>query len=438
MTLRFEDLNKHLNSLEIGQEMFQLIKELYPICRSMTGNGIRDTLHLIQRHVSLDIHEVPSGTNVFDWTVPKEWNIRDAYIKDEKGEKIVDFKKSNLHVVSYSVPVNKKMSLTELKQHIFTLPDHPDWIPYRTAYYEESWGFCLAHKQLLELTDGEYEVYIDSSLNNGHLTYGEYYIRGDEMDEVLISCHTCHPSLCNDNLSGIALTTFLAKYLSHLSLRYSYRFLFIPATIGSITWLCLNEPLVSRIKHGLVVACVGDSGNITYKKSRQGSAEIDGAISHVLQHSQSSYSIIDFYPYGYDDRQYCSPAFNLPIGCLMRTQHGHFPEYHTSEDNLEFVKIPCLADSFTKCLSALYIIENNKRYINLNPKCEPQLGKRGLYHSMGIPRQDMDAQIALLWVLNLSDGKHNLLDIAEKSGLSFYPIQKATDSLLRCNLLKEA
>jgi aminopeptidase-like protein len=430
------DLRMSLQVDTVGREMYQFISDLYPICRSITGNGFRETLHNIQRHMSLEIHEIATGSQVFDWTVPKEWNIRDAYVKNSRGERIIDFRKSNLHVVNYSVPIRKKMSLSELKEHLFTLPDHPDWIPYRTSYYKESWGFCLSHKQWLALADEEYEVYIDASLENGHLTYGECYFQGNELNEVLISCHACHPSLCNDNLSGIALAVFLAKYLHSLPLRYSYRFLFIPGTIGSITWLCLNEHQASKIKHGLVLANVGDSGNSTYKKSRRSDAEIDRAAIHILKHSGEDYEIVDFSPYGYDERQFCSPAFNLPVGCLMRTPHGCFPEYHTSADNLDLIQPSYLANSFLKCLSVLSVLENNLTYINKNPKCEPQLGKRGLYRAIGGPEGDVD-ELAMLWVLNLSDGSHSLLDIATQSGYPFEMIKRAANVLQEHSLLKE-
>jgi aminopeptidase-like protein len=420
----------------IGQEIYQLITQMYPICRSITGNGVRETLGLIQQHIPLLVHEVPSGTQVFDWTVPKEWNIRDAYIKNSEGERIIDFKKSNLHVVNYSVPVHQKISLSELKNHLFTLPDYPDWVPYRTSYYRETWGFCLSHNQYLALRDEEYEVCIDSSLEPGYLSYGEYYIPGNTSDEVLISCHVCHPSLANDNLSGIAIATFLAKHLSQISLNYSYRFLFIPGTIGSITWLCLNEAQVHNIKHGLVLTCLGDPGKINYKKSRRGDAEIDRILVHIMQNGKEKYEIIDFFPYGYDERQYCSPGFNLAVGCLMRSPHGTFPEYHTSADNLSFVQIPDLVDSFSKCLSAMEILEDNKTYLNQNPKCEPRLGKRGLYRAVGGQAEEQLNELAILWVLNLSDGNHSLLDIADKSGLPFTVIKQSADALFKHDLLQ--
>jgi aminopeptidase-like protein len=435
--MKHVDLTATLDLDAIGQEMYQFISQLYPMCRSITGAGIRETLHRVGELIPLAIHEVPTGTAVFDWTVPREWNIRDAYVKNARGERVIDFRRSNLHVVNYSVPVRQTMPLAELKPHLFTLPDRPDWIPYRTSYYQESWGFCLSHNQLLALSDGEYEVCIESSLEPGHLTYGECYLPGSSPDEVLISCHACHPSLCNDNLSGVALATFLARALDRLDRRYSYRLLFIPGTIGSITWLSRNEQQVGRIKHGLVLTCVGDSGGFTYKRTRRGDAEIDRAVAQALKQSGRPHTMIDFYPYGYDERQYCSPGFNLPVGCLMRTQHGRFPEYHTSADNLDLVRPECLADSLATCLETFAILEQNTRYQNQNPKCEPQLGKRGLYRAIGGQADAGISELAMLWVLNLSDGGHTLLDIAERSGLTFAAVARAAGLLLEHALLKE-
>jgi aminopeptidase-like protein len=425
-----------INDDQIGHEMHNLIADLYPLCRSITGNGLRQTLNILRQQIPLEIHEVPSGTAVFDWTVPREWNIRDAYVRNPHGQKVIDFQKSNLHVVNYSIPVQAKMRLDELKEHLFTLPDRPDWIPYRTSYYNESWGFCLSHNQLLQFEDGEYEVLIDSSLEDGQLNYGECYLRGESSDEVLISCHACHPSLCNDNLSGVVLATFLAKKLRSLTLRYSYRFLFIPGTIGSIAWLWRNQDLLARIKHGLVLVDVGDTGKFTYKKSRRGDGEIDRAAVNVLKHCGGDYQVRDFDPYGHDERQYCSPGINLAVGCLSRTPHGEFPEYHTSADNLEFVKPESLADSWTQCLSIIHLLENNRRYVNLNPMGEPQLGKRGLYRRIGGPKDGGVEEISLLWVLNLSDGENTLLDISERSGLSFDSVKSAADALVEHGLLR--
>ncbi len=418
--------------------MYALMAELYPICRSITGNGVRQTLEILKSVIPLEVREVPSGTAVFDWTVPKEWNIRDAYVKGPDGRRVIDFQESNLHVVSYSVPVRSRMRLEELQPHLFTRPDLPDAIPYRTSYYTESWGFCLSHRQLEQMPGGEYEVAIDSSLEPGSLTYGEYHLPGTSDDVVLISCHICHPSLANDNLSGIAVATMLARALVPCSRRYSYRFAFIPGTIGSITWLAGNEDRIPRIKHGLVLAGVGDRGGLTYKKSRQGRAEIDRAVSHVLQHAGRPHSVVEFWPYGYDERQFCSPGFNLPVGCLMRTPFGQYREYHTSADNLSFVSPASLEESLGVCLDTIDVLEHNARYVNQNPKCEPQLGRRGLYRSLGGQLDRASSELAMLWVLNLSDGGYSLLDIAERSGLPFASVRAAADALASHGLLKAA
>src|SRR5258706_9047658 len=422
---------------DVSEAMYELIWELYPIYRSITGNGVRETLRHVGKHISLKVREVPTGTQVFDWTVPKEWNIRDAYVKNSDGIKVIDFKKSSLHILNYSTPISKRMSLAELREHLYSLPDHPDWIPYKTSYYQERWGFCLSQNQLDSLAEGSYDVVIDSSLETGSLTYAECFIPGEGSDEVLISCHICHPSICNDNLSGIALNTFLARSLQDRRLRYSYRFIFIPGTIGAITWLALNESTVGRIKHGLVVANVGDAGKMNYKKSRRGDAEIDTAVAHALKHSGNPYEVTDFSPYGYDERQFCSPGFHLPIGSLTRTPWGRYPEYHTSADNLSLVQPGYLADSFKMYLSVLGILENNRRYINQNPKCEPQLGKRGIYRQMGGNVESKEAELAMLWVLNLSDGNYSLLEIAERANLSFERIAEAAAALCSHGLLKE-
>ena len=420
-----------------GAELYRIVSELYPICRSITGNGLRESLRLLQPHAPLSLREVPSGTKVFDWVVPNEWNIRDAYIKNSAGERVVDFQKSNLHVVNYSVPVRKKMPLAELRPHLFTLPDSPDWIPYRTSYYQETWGFCLSHRLLESLADAEYEVCIDSTLQPGHLTYGEFRIQGATDAEVLISTHCCHPALCNDNLSGMAVAARLAHHLSGRSLRYSYRFVWIPGTIGSITWLALNEPILPRIKHGLVLSCVGDPGRFTYKRSRRGKAEIDRLAEHILQHSGREFQLLDFAPHGYDERQYCSPGINLPMGCFMRTPNGGYPQYHTSADDLSLVKPSSLAESLHQILQLVAGLEENLSYVNLNPKCEPQLGRRGLYHQVG-GTKNAAVEEAMLWVLNFSDGGNSLLDIATRSGLPLAALSAAATRLEKAGLLGKA
>lgn len=445
---------------QIGNEMQQLMKRLYPICRSITGNGVRQTLQIISEFIPLEIYEVPSGTNVFDWTIPKEWNINDAYIIGPNGKKIIDFQNSNLHVVSYSTPIHEKISLNDLKKNIHTLPSQPDVIPYLTSYYDENWGFCMKHNDFLKLKNGTYEVFIDSSLKEGNLTYGELYLKGKKEDEIVLSCYVCHPSLCNDSLSGVVLTTTLAKYLSKLENNFSFRFLFIPETIGAITWLSRNENNVSKIKHGLVVTCVGDPGKSTYKRSREGNYPIDFVVEKALKEFGEPYEILDFFPTGSDERQFCSPGFNLPFGSLMRTPYDRYPEYHTSADDLNFVKPEWLENSFLKYISIISKLEENEFneygnkdqhqnlnkvksnnnipiFLNLFPKCEPQLGKRGLYQKIGGMKNAKHNKLAMLWVLNQSDGKHTLAEIAEKSKIEYQVLHKTAKLLQEHDLLAQ-
>jgi aminopeptidase-like protein len=419
----------------VGEEIYALAAEIYPICRSITGEGVRQTLGHLARHIDLSRREVPTGTRVFDWAVPREWNIREAYIANSNGERVVDIRNSNLHVLGYSTPIHAKLRLDDLKKHVFTLPEQPDLIPYRTSYYAEQWGFCMAHDQLVALPDDLYEVMIDASLEEGFLTFGEYLHEGASDEEFLLSAHICHPSLANDNCSGLALLAHLAKRIAGLKTRFSYRFLFAPGTIGAITWLAHNERLVHRIKHGLVVSCVGDAGGPTYKKSRRGSAEIDRAMMHVLRHAAPCPTILEFNPYGYDERQYCSPGFNLPVGLFQRSEFGTFPEYHTSADNLDFIKPDHLASSYRMICSAIEIIERDCRPKSTLPKCEPQLGRRGLYSAIGGTKDGPAKRMALLWVLNLADGEHSLLDIAERAEMPFRVISDAADLLSEHGLL---
>lgn len=421
-----------------GRGLYELIAELYPIHRSIAGPGVRKTLEKLKTHVPIQIFEVPTGTRVFDWTVPQEWDCRDAYIKDDTGTRIVDIHNSNLHVVNHSIPFHAKMFWKELKPHLHFLVEHPDWIPYRTCYFERNWGFCLSHRQFLELEargNLEYEVCIDAEIKDGSLSYGELFLPGKIDEEVLLSCHICHPSLANDNLSGIAVATYLADFLSGVDRYLSYRFIFIPATIGSVTWLSLNESHTALIKHGLVLAGLGDAGRITYKKSRCG-ADIDRVVAHVLRNAGDDYEIAEFSPTGYDERQFCSPGFNLPVGCLMRTPTTGYAQYHTSADDLNFIQPSYLADSLVKTIAVMKILDQNRVYRNLQPKCEPQLGKHGLHLSYGKKATGFD-QLAVQWVLNLSDGQHSLLDIAERSGLLFEIVKAAADKLNQHKLLKE-
>ena len=420
---------------DVGTEILALAARIFPICRSITGDGVRQTLREVGAHIDLELHEVATGTPVLDWTIPREWNIRDAWIKNERGEKIVDFNRSNLHVMSYSVPIQRRMSLTELKQHVYTLPDQPDLIPYRTSYYAEDWAFCMPHRLLESLRDETYEVFIDSSLTDGYLTYGEYLHQGETKDEFLLSAHVCHPSLANDNCSGVALLTHLAKRMAGLRTRYSYRFLFAPGTIGAITWLARNEERSQRIKHGLIVSMVGDGGGPTYKKSRRGSTTIDRAVVHTIRHSGLTPTVLDFSPYGYDERQYCSPGFNLPVGLFQRSKFGEIPQYHTSADNLDFIAPNHLALSYRLIAETLDVVENDAVYCSTMPKCEPQLGRRGLYGMVGGDKNAAAANMAMLWILNLSDGMHSLLDIAERANLPFAVIRRTAQLLQHNGLL---
>jgi aminopeptidase-like protein len=420
-----------------GQELYTLVNELYPICRSITGDGVRQTLGILSRYIPLTVHEVPTGTPVLDWTVPKEWNIRDAWIADASGKRVVDFRALNLHVLNYSIPVRKKLSLTELRPHLFTLPNQPELVPYRTSYWNETWGFCLSQRQLDAMPEGEYEVCIDSTLEPGSLTYGEFVVPGATDEEILISAHTCHPSLCDDNLTGLAISAWLARAFASSSgpaRRYTLRFLYAPGTVGAITWLAQNRDGVSRIRHGLTLTCLGDSHPFTFKKTVFGTAEIDRAVACVLKHSGLPHQTIDFFPYGYDERQYNSPGFRLPVGSLMRGRHGMFPEYHTSADNPSLVSPERMAESLCVLRDVIELLHGNTAYLNLAPWGEPQLGKRGLYQALG-GTNIADLQLALLWVLNLSDGSHTLLDIAERASMSFRSIRAAADMLQQHELL---
>lgn len=418
-----------------GRRMYEHVERLYPICRSITGNGVRDSLNILSERIPLVIHEIPSGTQVFDWTIPLEWNIRGAWIKDSRGISIVDFSNSTLHVVSYSRPIHQSMSLADLRPHLHSIPDQPDKIPYRTSYYHEDWGFCLPHRALLSLQDDRYEVLIDSSLTNGSLTYGEVLLPGTCTDEILLTSHICHPALCNDNLSGISVLCELAAALATRPRRHSIRMLFIPGTIGAIAWLALNREVVPRIRHGLVLTCLGDSGPFHYKRSRIGDAAIDRAAQNALHDHSAGFHTIAFSPDGYDERQFCSPGFNLPVGRLSRAVHGRFPEYHNSGDDLSLVSADALAASLRAVMDILYILDNDESYVSSSPFGEPQLGRRGLYRAIGGTSDQHIEELALLWVLNLSDGRHSLLEISDRSGLPFPSIHAAARILETHSLL---
>jgi aminopeptidase-like protein len=417
-----------------GGEIYELLAQLYPICRSISGDGVRRSFELVQEHLPLEVTEVATGTEVFDWVVPREWNIREAWIADPSGRRVVDFNDSNLHVLGYSTPIRTRLGLAQLREHLYVHPTNDEWVPYRTSYYAENWGFCLSRRVLDALPEGEYEVCIDSSLEDGSITYAEALIPGEVEDEILITTYSCHPSLANDNVSGIAFLAILGKRLSRLSLRYSYHLLFSPGSIGPITWLARNEDRLHLVHAGLVASCLGDSGAMTYKRSRRGDAEIDRAVAHVLEGVDAA-RVRDFVPLGGDERQFCSPGIDLPMGALSRSPADEFPGYHSSADDLGLVSAEHLADSFEVYARVIGVLERNGRFLNTNPKGEPQLGKRGLYRSVG---GGSFAEAALLWVLNLSDGDHDLLAIADRSGLAFADVADAADALRAVGLLVPA
>lgn len=412
-----------------GVEMMALAGRLFPLCRSITGSGLRESLELLRETIPLDLTETPSGTPVLDWVVPDEWNIRQAWLAGPDGRRVIDFQKNNLHIVQYSLPVRKKISLTDLQPHLHSLPDHPQLIPYRTSYYQPGWGFCLSHHQREALPDGEYEVSIDSALVPGSLTYGECFIPGETDEEILISSHLCHPSLANDNLSGVVIATAAARHFITSKGRYSLRFLFAPGTIGAITWLAHHFARHDKIKHGLVLTGLGMEAPFHYKKTRAGDADIDRVVDLVLQELQEPFHTLDFSPYGYDERQYNSPGFQLPVGCLMRAPFGTYPEYHTSGDNLSFIHADSLERSLRVVVRSIEMLQLNRTWRNLQPYGEPQLGRRGLYATS--PQENL----ARLWVLNLSDGRHSLLDIAHRSQLPFSVLADAAESLAAAGLL---
>jgi aminopeptidase-like protein len=421
-----------------GDDALALMRRLFPLNRSLTGAGVRATFDILAEHVPLERREVASGTEIFDWRVPEEWNLREAYVIGPDGRRVIDVEHSTLHVVGYSEPVRARMPLEALQRRLFTLPDQPGVIPFRTSYYSRTWGFCLSHEELLSLEPGEYEVVIDATLEPGHLTYAEVELKGATEDEVLVSTYVCHPSLANDNLSGIAVSTLLAEAMRDRPSHYSYRFLFAPGTIGPLAWLHANRGRLHRIRHGLTLSCIGDSGQLTYKRSRRGDAVVDRAMAIVLRDTGAPYRIVDFDPWGGDERQFCSPGFDLPLGCLMRTPHGEFAGYHTSADSLDRIVPASLGDAVRACLDLVEVLESDRVCTNLSPYGEPQLGRRGLFRAAGGAVATPDEERALLWVLNQCDGGSSLVDVAARSGLPYGTIRRAADRLEQAGLLATA
>lgn len=423
-----------------GSQMHQLATDLFPICRSLTGNGVRQTLKAIQEVLpELTIHEVPSGTQVFDWKVPDEWNINDAYILDPSGEKIVDFKKCNLHAIGYSEPVNKKVSLAELKEHLYTKPDFPEAIPYIASFYKRRWGFCMSHQQYETLEEGEYQVYVDSTLEPGHLTYGELLIPGESEKEIFFSTYVCHPSMGNNELSGPMVTTFLAKYIREMKNRkYSYRFIFIPETIGSITYLSRNLPtLKERVIAGYNLSCVGDDNQYSYLPSRKGNTLSDRAAIHVLKHCRPEYKTYSFLDSGSDERRYGAPGVDLPIASIMRTRYGDYREYHTHLDDLDFISAEGLQGALDIYIKVIKLLEKNARY-RITTLCEPQLGPRGLYPTISSGDNDLwETQLkSMVNFISYADGESDLIDIAETIQFPAFQVFNLIDQLIKHDLLE--
>ena len=408
---------------DIGKEMYRLIEHLFPICRSISGNGVRETLQIIQNHIPITIHEISTGTKVFDWVVPKEWNVVDAYIMDETGNKIIDFKENNLHLIGYSTPINRTLTLSQLQEHLYSLPEQPEAIPYVTSYYKERWGFCISQKQRDNLKEGNYKVFIDSELKDGSLTYGELIIPGRSKKEVFISTYVCHPSMANNELSGPVLSTFLAKCI-----------IFIPETIGSIIYLSKNlESLKENVIAGFNITCVGDNGPYSYLPTRNGNTYSDKIALNILSFDHPDFIKYTYLDRGSDERQYNSPGVDLPICTIMRSKYGTYPEYHTSLDNLDIVSAEGLIGSlniFKKCLNT---IEENKKY---KIKClgEPQLGKRGLYPTIGTKTSSLKVKDIMNFI-SYADGEHDLIDISNIIDVPVWELYPIIEKLVKADLI---
>ncbi len=421
--------------------MYGLCTRLFPICRSITGDGVRETFRILQGEIPdipFEMHEIPSGTQVLDWTIPKEWNIRDAYIETPDGKRICEFKKNNLYILHYSIPVNKKVSLEELKEHIITLPDQPDLIPYASSYYAPRWGFCMPHNDFLALEEGEYRVFIDSDLKDGSLTYGEILLPGERDEEIFFSSYTCHPSMANNECSGPSLVIELAKYLNSLEKRrYSYRLVLAPETIGALTYISKNlSHLKSHVKAAFNLTCVGDDRTYSMVHSRYGDTLADKVLSNVLRFHHPDYKDYDYTKRGSDERQYQAPGVDVPMVCFCRSKYHVFPEYHTSADDLDFISPGGLQGSFDVMKKVINTLEYNRNY-KVTTLGEPQLGKRGLVPNMS-NKNTYKQTLALKDLIAYADGSNDLIDISNRIGVAVDDLIPLVDSLLECRLFREA
>lgn len=415
--------------------MYELLRELFPICRSITGNGVRQTLAILQRYLPIQLVEVPSGTPVFDWVIPNEWNIRSAYIEDEKGRKIVDFKENNLHVVGYSVPIDEWMDLSALQSHLHSLEDQPNAIPYITSYYKEYWGFCLKHEQRKKLRKGKYHVVIDSDLKPGSLTFGELVLPGQTEEEVFLSTYICHPSMANNELSGPVLTTFLARWIGSTPRKYTYRIVFIPETIGSLAYLSRNlTALKKNVVAGFNITCIGDERTFSFLPSRYGNTLADKVALNVLSFMHPQFTRYTFLDRGSDERQYCSPGIDLPLVTLSRSKYGAYPEYHTSLDNLEFVTLEGLQGSYEFLQNVVNVLEHNVKY-QIQCLGEPQLGKRGLYPTTSTKKTGTLVKDMMNFIA-YADGTNDLIDISNRIHVPVWALDKIAEKLVRADLLR--
>ncbi len=415
--------------------MHALLRKLFPICRSITGPGVRETLSILREHVPLSIYEVPTGAQAFDWEVPKEWRVREAYIDAPDGSRVVDFKDNNLHVVGYSIPVDAVLSLADLQSNLHSLPELPEAIPYVTSYYRETWGFCLAHKKRMRLKEGRYRVVIDSELISGSLTYGELIIPGSTDSEIFISTYICHPSMANNELSGPVVTTMLAKWLLSSPRKFTYRIVFIPETIGALVYLSRNLPEMKRkTRAGLNVTCIGDDRVYSFVPSRKGGTLADRAALCVLREDHPDFIEYSYLDRGSDERQYCSPGIDLPVVSVMRSKYREYPEYHTSLDDCELVTPSGLFGGYSVLKRAIELLERNEFY---ETTClgEPQLGKRGLYPTIG-RRITLPAVRLLLDILAYADGSNDLIDLKSILGVSLDELYQGVETLSRAGLLR--
>lgn len=415
--------------------MYKWAEDLFPICRSITGQGVRETLSYIQKLLpDLEIHEVKSGTKAFDWEVPDEWNIKDAFVMDENGKKVIDFKKHNLHVVGYSDPIDRKISLDELQNHLYSLPNQPDAIPYITSYYKRRWGFCISDNERKKLNPGTYHIKIDSSLKSGHLTYAQLILPGSSEEEILLSTYICHPSMANNEISGPVVTTALVRWLQTLKhRRYTYRIVFVPETIGSIVYISQNaNEMKKNIKAGFVITCIGDTRTYSYLQSRLGNTLADQTAKNVLRHHVKDYKEYSFLERGSDERQYCSPGVDLPVISIMRSKYGTYPEYHTSLDDMSFISPEGLQGGYDVLQKCIEVLENNFTY-KTNVNCEPQLAKHGLYPT--ISKKDSKKKVQeILSLIAYADGNHTLLEIADKIGVFAGDLVPIVKKILEANL----